>query len=70
MCRRPAQNVVVIMVGGATYTESDVVRRFNASRRRAERRCTALLGSSTMLTSSNFVKMLQQQADSGNIAIY
>eukprot|EP00892_Ulva_mutabilis_P005884 jgi/Ulvmu1/3668/UM017_0082.1 len=63
-CRRPATHIVVVVIGGATYTESDVVRRFNAARRRAERRCTALLGSTTMLTASTFVEMLRQQADS------
>lgn len=63
-CRRPAQHVVVVIVGGATYTESDAVRRFNAARRRSERRCTALLGSTAMLTASGFVQMLRQQVDS------
>lgn len=69
VCRRPATHVVVVMVGGATYTESDVVRRFNAARRRSERRCTALLGSSTMLAASTFVQMLRQQADSVQVDV-
>jgi hypothetical protein len=63
-CRRPANQVVVIIIGGATYSESDVVRRFNTSRKRTERRCSAILGSTRILNTSAFLAMLKRQSES------
>jgi hypothetical protein len=63
-CRRPAGAIVVIVLGGATYAESDVVRRFNSARRRADKRCVALLGSSRILNSAMFLHSLKQPGDS------
>lgn len=63
-CRRPAGQIVVIIIGGATYSESDVVRRFNTSRKRAEKRCSAILGSTRILNTAAFVSMLKLQGES------
>ena len=63
-CRRPAGQIVVIIIGGTTYSESDVVRRFNSSRKRAEKRCSAILGSTGILNTTAFVDMLKRQGQS------
>ena len=61
--RQASSQVVVIMLGGATYGEAEAVRKFNASRRRAERRCNAVLGASVMLNTAMFMERLQQLDD-------
>jgi Sec1 family len=64
LCRRPANQIVVVIIGGTTYSESDVVRRFNASRKRSDKRCSAILGSTRILNTSAFVGMLKRQGES------
>jgi hypothetical protein len=63
-CRRPAGQLVIFIIGGATYSESDVVRRFNASRKRSDKRCSAILGSTRILNTSAFIAMLKRQGES------
>ena len=62
--RQGSTQIVVLMLGGATYSEAEAVRRFNAARRRAERRSNAALGAATMLSTSQFVERMKQLASS------
>lgn len=52
------------MLGGATYLEAEAVNKFNAARRRSERRSNAVLGASTVLSTQQFVDRLQQLSSS------
>lgn len=61
--RAPAAHVVVVIVGGATYSEAEAVRAFNATRRRAERRSHAVLGAPEMLSTARFVSLLRAHAE-------
>lgn len=63
-CRRPAGQIVVVIIGGATYSESDVVRRFNSARKRSDKRCSAILGSTRILNTAAFVDMLKREGES------
>ena len=62
--RQGACQIVVIMLGGATYLEAEAVNKFNAARRRSERRSNAVLGASTVLSTQQFVDRLQQLSSS------
>ena len=62
--RQGSTQVIVVMLGGATYSEAEAVRKFNAARRRAERRSNAVLAASTMLNTRQFVERLKQLANS------
>jgi Sec1 family len=64
IARQPATQVVVLMLGGATYSEAEAVRKFNTARRRAERRSNAVLGASLMLNTETFVQRIRQLSNS------
>ena len=57
--RAASAQVVVIMLGGATYSEHEAVLKFNAARRRGDRRCSAALGASAMLNTAGFMDRIR-----------
>jgi hypothetical protein len=57
--RAASGQIVVVMVGGAAYAEVEVVNKFNAMRRRTEKRCHAVIGASTMLSTAQFIDRMK-----------
>jgi hypothetical protein len=57
--RAASGQIVVVMLGGATYAEVEVVNKFNAARRRTEKRCHAVIGASTLLSSAQFIERIK-----------
>ena len=52
----PMSTIIVLMIGGATYSESLAVKRFNEAAR--PRKARAVLGSQTVLNSKSFVELV------------
>jgi hypothetical protein len=62
VARQCSSQIVVVMLGGATYSEGEVVKKFNAARRRFDKRCNAVLGATTLLNTVSFTERIKQLA--------
>lgn len=62
VARQSSSQIVVVMLGGMTYSEGEVVKKFNAARRRADKRCTTVLGATTVLNTATFTERVKQLA--------
>ena len=52
----PSATIIVLMIGGTTYSESLAVKKFNETTR--PRKARAVLGSQAVLNSKMFVELL------------
>lgn len=57
--KRPMKEVIVLMVGGATYSEALVVAKFNESGK--SRNAHAILGAPEMLTTKRFIELVRER---------